>query len=165
MRRTSMRRSAFRLTGKRQAQMADVSLSLLQKQRPENINVINGWLFSNQNFWFHIWDRAHLEQNTFIWVSWFGKRMAGRRWKPRWRIPGQSVAGLWRSPCRQLLHHRSENCNTTTKTIQSRKHFPPPVQTGSLWFSQTDQEALPPPPPLQSLPLLKQWLLPLLSFW
>lgn len=164
MRRTSVRRSAFRLTGKRQAQMADVSLSLLQKQRPENINVINGWLFSNQNFWFHIWDRAHLEQNTFIWVSWFGKRMAGRRWKPRWRIPGQSVAGLWRSPCRQLLHHRSENCNTTTNSSKPEAFSP----TSSNWFSLilsdgpgSSATAL----PLQSSPLLKQWLLPLLSFW
>lgn len=51
--------------------------------------------------------------------------------KPRWRIPGQSVAGLRRSPCRQLLHHRSENCNTTTNNSKPEAFFP----TSSNWFS------------------------------
>lgn len=42
------------------------------------------------------------------------KGLPERRWKPQWSIPGQSIAGLGRSPCRQLRLPNSQNSNRTT---------------------------------------------------
>lgn len=45
-----MRRSTFSLTGKRRAQMKDLSLSLLRKQRPEKYKCHQPWTILNPKF-------------------------------------------------------------------------------------------------------------------